>query len=166
MTASQLLPYAVPAAFVLLLLVAAIADIVKRRIPNWTVFGLMGLYAVALLIGQAPSVWWSGLSAAVIVLLVTYALYNFNILGAGDSKLCSAAALFSGLSHLAAFALFTVLAGGVMAVAVIAVNPRRAMRGMTASGRAEGKGRGIPYGVAIASGAIATQVLFGSLAVH
>lgn len=166
MTATQLLAYAVPAAFVLLLLAAAVADIAKRRIPNWTVFGLIGLYAAALIAGRAPSVWWSGLAAAAIVLLATYALYHFDIFGAGDSKLFSAAALFMGLPNLATFCLLSVLAGGVMAVGIIAMNPRRVMRGMTARGRAEGKGRGIPYGVAIATGAIATQVLNGSLAVH
>lgn len=166
MTPAQLLAYAVPGTFALLLIAAAVADIAKRRIPNWTVFGLIGLYGVALIAGLAPSVWWSGLAAAAIVLLVTYALYHFNIFGAGDSKLFSAAALFMGLPHLATFCLLAVLAGGVMAVGIIAVNPRRVMRGMTARGRADGKGRGIPYGVAIATGAIATQVLNGSLALH
>ena len=166
MSAVQLLTYAVPVGFVLLLLAAAIADIARRRIPNWTVFGLIGVYALALIAGHAPSVWWSGLAAAALVLLVTYGLYYFDVIGAGDSKLFSAAALFVGLAHLATFSLFTVLVGGLMALAVILVNPRRAMRGMTAAGRADGQSRGIPYGVAIAGGAIATQVLNGSLAIH
>jgi len=164
MTTPQLLTYAVAVGFVLLLLAAAIADIARRRVPNWTVFGLIAVYGLALVVGHAPSEWWSGLGAAVIVLLVTYGLYHFEVIGAGDSKLFSAAALFVGLPHLATFALLTVLVGGAMAAVVIVANPRRVMRGMTAAGRAEGKGRGVPYGVAIASGAIATQVLNGSLA--
>jgi prepilin peptidase CpaA len=165
MTMPQVLQWGVAGAFVALLLVAAGVDVAKRKIPNWTVIGLVLLFGAALLVKEAPAAWWSGLAAAAIVFVVTYILYHFNIFGAGDSKLFSAAALFIGLDHLAMFALLSVLAGGAMAVVVIAINPKRAMRGMTAAGRAEGKSRGIPYGVAIAAGAIATQALNGSLGI-
>jgi prepilin peptidase CpaA len=153
------LRWGVIGAFCALLLVAAVSDIIRRRIPNWVVLGLIGLYALALVFGVAPSGWLSGLGAAAIVLVVTYGLYHFGVIGAGDAKLFSAAALFLGLTNLASFALMTVLVGGLMAVGVLIVHPKRVMRGLTARGRAEGAGRGIPYGVAIAIGGIAARVV-------
>ena len=147
--------WAVVGGFCALLLIAAATDIVRRRIPNWTVLALVGLYVIAGVLGVAPSTWLSSLAAAAIVLVVTYALYHFGVFGAGDAKLFSAVALFMGLSNLASFALLTVLVGGLMALGVLVLHPKRAMRGLTAAGRAEGGGRGIPYGVAIALGGIA-----------
>lgn len=144
--------------FCALLLAAAVTDILRRRIPNGIVLGVIALYAVSLALGAAPSAWRSGLAAAAIALLITYALYHFGAFGAGDAKLFSAVALFMGLSNLASFALLTVLIGGLMAVAVIILNPKRALRGLTAAGRAEGAGRGIPYGVAIALGGVCAIV--------
>jgi len=158
-----MMKWAVTAVFVGVLLIAAVVDIAQRRIPNWTVIALIVTYVVAVLLRVSPSVWYCGLAAAAITFVVTYGLYHFGVIGAGDAKLMSAAALFAGLQGLGLFALVTVLVGGGMAVAVIMLNPRRAMRGLTAAGRAEGSGRGIPYGVAIASGAVISQAVSGGL---
>lgn len=163
MTPAEMVKWAVTAVFVGVLLVAAAVDVVQRRIPNWTVAALIMTYVLAVLLGVSPSVWYWGLSAAAITLVVTYGLYHFGMIGAGDAKLMSAAALFAGLHGLGLFALITVLVGGAMAVGVIMLNPRRAMRGLTAAGRAEASGRGIPYGVAIASGAVISQAVSGGL---
>lgn len=153
------LKWGVVGVFIALLLIGAVSDIIKRRIPNWVVIALIGLYVLALVLGVAPSSWLSGLGAAGVVLIVTYGLYLFGVIGAGDAKLFSAAALFVGLTNLATFALMTVLVGGLMAIGVLILHPKRVMRGMTAAGRAEGAGRGIPYGVAIALGAIAARMI-------
>jgi prepilin peptidase CpaA len=153
------LKWGLAAAFCALLLTAAVTDVVSRRIPNWIVAALILLYALALVLGVSPSSGLSGLGAAAIVLAVTYGLYHFGVFGAGDAKLFSAVALFMGLSYLASFALLTVTIGGLMALGVLILHPRRAMRGLTAAGRAEAAGRGIPYGVAIALGGIAAGAL-------
>jgi Flp pilus assembly protein protease CpaA len=53
-----------------------------------------------------------------------------------------------------------------MALVVLVVHPKRAMRSLTARGRAENPSRGIPYGVAIAAGALITGYLTGFAAPH
>jgi prepilin peptidase CpaA len=150
---------AVAAALGGLLLTAAVTDFRVRRIPNWTVIAIIVLFIPAIIFGALTPTVGSALAAAAIGFAVTFALYWFNIFGAGDAKLFSAAALFTGLAGLAQFALFTTLVGGLMAVGVLILRPRAVMRGMTKRGREEGKLRGIPYGVAIAAGAIITMAL-------
>jgi len=162
MTDPVLLKWCLAGAYCALLLTAAVTDILRRRIPNWIVVALIVLYLLAHVLGVAPTTWVSGLAAAAIVLAVTYGLFHFGVFGAGDAKLFSAVALFMGLANLTSFALVTVAIGGLMAVGVLILHPKRAMRGLTAAGRAEGGGRGIPYGVAIALGGIVT----GALSVH
>jgi prepilin peptidase CpaA len=155
--------YVIPAVFVVLLGAAALSDLFRRKIPNWTVLALVGLYVEAAFTGVAPTGPWSALGAAVIAFPVTYGLYHFGIMGAGDAKLFTAAALFAGLAYLLQFALITALLGGVLAIGYLALRPRRAMRGLTTAGRAEGAGLGVPYGVPIAFAAVAVALLNGFL---
>jgi prepilin peptidase CpaA len=153
----------IPAAFVVLLGAAALSDLFRRKIPNWAVLALVGLYVVAAFTGVAPTGPWLALGAAVIAFPITYGLYHFGIKGAGDAKLFTAAALFAGLTWLLQFALITALLGGVLAIGYLALRPRRAMRGLTTAGRAEGAGLGVPYGVPIAFAAVAVAMLSGFL---
>lgn len=155
----EILRWGVAALFAVALAVAAVSDVISRRIPNWTVLLLIATYGVALALGVAPSKWLSGLGAAAIVFAITYLLYHFNVFGAGDAKLFSAAALFAGLSHLATFVILTLVAGGLIAVGYLVLRPRRAFRAMTTRGRASGEKSGIPYGVAIAIGGVAMALL-------
>lgn len=156
---SEVAHWVVAGLFGMLLGVSALADIFSRRIPNWAVLGLIVTCAGAWIAGVGVTPWPSGLAAALLALGVSYGLYHFDWIGAGDAKLLAAAALFFGLSHLFQLALLTALAGGVIALGFMILRPRRALRGLTAQGRAEDAGRsGIPYGVAIAIGAAVTAL--------
>jgi len=157
--------YVAPALFVALLGAAALSDLFRRKIPNWTVLALVGLYVVAAFAHVAPTGPWSALFAALIAFPVTYGLYHFGIMGAGDAKLFTAAALFAGLTWLMQFAVITAMLGGLLAIGFLVVRPRRAFRGLTTAGRAEGAGSGVPYGVPIALAAAAVGVLNGFLSV-
>ena len=130
---------------------AAVSDIRLRKIPNRTVVFVVGLFVLWAIAGQGAGL-ISALEAAAIAFIVTTSLYAFKVLGAGDAKLFSAAALFAGLNHLALFALVTTLVGGAIAVASLARNPTRALVMFTLKGNGD-YGRGVPYGVAIAIGA-------------
>lgn len=152
----DLLRWGVLILFIALMVMAATADVLWRRIPNWAVVGVMLTAGAAWLIESAVTSWSSGLAAGVVTLLATYGLYHVGMVGAGDVKLFVAAALFVGLGHVLQMAAFTALAGGVLAIGVLVLHPRRVMRGLTARGRAENPTRGIPYGLAIAIGALAT----------
>lgn len=155
--------YVAPALFVVLLAAAALSDLVRRKIPNWTVLALVGLYVVVAMMDLAPTGPWSALGAALIAFPITYGLYHFGIMGAGDAKLFTAAALFAGLAWLMQFAIITALLGGVLAVGFLIVRPRRVMRGLTTAGRAEGASLGLPYGIPIALAAVGVTLLNGFL---
>jgi len=148
MPPADLARYAVSGAFCLVLAAAAASDLRSRRIPNWAILALLLLFATRIATGGGPPL-LSSLAAAGIALAVTGGLYLAKVIGAGDSKLFTAVALFLGLSDLGAFALVTTLAGGVIAVANLIFNRKKVLRGMTAAGRAEGR-HGLPYGLPIA----------------
>jgi prepilin peptidase CpaA len=149
------------AAASLVLAWAAVSDVQKRIIPNVSVLALLAVFLAwaVLVLGFSPLL-LSALAAAVIAFAVTFALYAFKVIGAGDSKLFAAAALFCGLGYLPLFAFATVMAGGLIAAVSIASRPRRAMVMLSMGGKGDW-GRGIPYGVAIAIGA--AVVLWGSI---
>jgi prepilin peptidase CpaA len=149
-----------------LLLVAAAYDFLQRRIPNWTVLGLLLVFVPAAAMGLTPTLWMSSLAAFALALVGSGALYLLGWIGAGDSKLFCAAALFAGLSNLLLLFVGTAIAGGIYAFAVLCIRPKDVLRGMTAAGRSDGKLRGIPYGVAIAAGALLTGYMTQFLQPH
>jgi prepilin peptidase CpaA len=133
---------------------AAISDVRARRIPNWTVLAIVGLFAPWALAGTVSWSLWA-LAAGVIALAASFGLYAIGVIGAGDSKLFAASALFVGLAHLGWLALGTALVGGAVALISILTRPTRALVMFKLRGKGD-FGRGIPYGVAIA---IAAAVL-------
>jgi prepilin peptidase CpaA len=153
----ELARWGVAGLYAVVLTVAAVSDIRSRRIPNWTVVALLALFVAWCFVGPAVQPLWA-LAAFGIALVGTLALYLLNVVGAGDSKLFAAAALFAGFKGLALLALATALIGGVIAIGMMLVNPKRVLRGLTAKGRGE-KQLGIPYGVPIALAAL--LVMFG-----
>ena len=90
------------------------------------------------------------LLAALISFVVSFALYNLKVLGAGESKLFAAAALFTGLARLPHLMVATGLVGGLIALVSLVTRPRRAMVMLSMRGKGD-FGDGIPYGVAISA---------------
>jgi prepilin peptidase CpaA len=146
--------YAVFAVLTGLLIWASVSDIKDRKIPNMCVLAVLALFVVAALVERGSNL-ITALEAGAIAFGVTFALYYFNILGAGDCKLFAAVALFVGMSGLLLFTLATVFAGGGIAVVSLATRPKRALVMFTLKGKGD-FGRGIPYGVAIAIGGVVT----------
>ena len=140
----------------ILLVIASVSDIRDRRIPNWTVLAIAALFVPWAFVGPRVSI-LSSLEAALIVLAASISLYAVRIIGAGDSKLLTVAALFVGFSQLPRFLLFVVLAGGVIAIISLVTRPTRAMVMLHMRGKGD-FGRGIPYGVAIAVGTLCIVV--------
>lgn len=149
---SEIVRYAVAALAAAVLAVAAVSDVRARRIPNWTVLTLLVLF-LPWVFADGGTELVSCLEAGGIALAVTIALYAFKIVGAGDSKLFTVCALYAGLGYLPYLALATSLAGGVIALVSFASRPTRAMVLLSMRGKGDW-GRGVPYGVAIATGAI------------
>ena len=159
MQAIEAARWAVAGALTLVLALAAASDIIKRKIPNWTVLAVIGLFAVWAVV-QGGAGLLSAAEAAGVAIVVSVALYAFGIVGAGDSKLFAATALFAGMSHLGHLALLTVLSGGVIALGMFAARPIRGLTMLQMKGKGDW-GRGVPYGVAIALGCVV--VVWGGL---
>ncbi len=152
-TAVEMAHWVVIALLSVILVIASISDIRDRRIPNWTVLAAVALFFPWIFVGGKVSILGS-LAGASIVFMVGLALYIFRVVGAGDSKLVTAASLFIGLGQLFPFLLLVALVGGVIAVMSLASRPMRALVMFQMRGKGD-FGRGIPYGVAIAIATIA-----------
>lgn len=138
-------------AYAALLLVAAGSDAWRRRIPNWSVLTMVGLFLVGAPFGWPVASWASCLGAMVLALAVGFPMFATKLVGAGDVKLLAAAALFTGLDHMPSLLVSTALAGG--ALGLMALTARAYATTLAAAGWPRLR-PGVPYGVAIAAGAL------------
>lgn len=103
-------------AFFGLLLAAAVSDVRTMTIPNSLSIALALLYpAYAYAVGAD---WIDGLIAGAIVFAVGFVFFALNWLGGGDVKLLAAISLWAGTPLLVPVLLVTVLAGGLLCLAV------------------------------------------------
>ena len=146
-------------AFPVLLIVAALKDVVSFTIPNWISAALLLAFPVAAL---AAGMGWGEASqhAAVggVALLVGMGLFALNWMGGGDAKLLSAAALWLGPAATPSFVMSTALVGGALALALIAARKAHTFVPVAPNtgwvqALLNPKGD-IPYGVAICIGAL------------
>jgi prepilin peptidase CpaA len=153
----------------MVLLVAVFFDLRERRIPNKvTASGLLlGLLLGAFLEGGFPG---TALWGALLALLVAFPLFALGGLGAGDVKLFAVVGSFVGAGQLLAVIMYGLLAGGILAfvniirrgafwatfwnmkelcihIATFGHRGRRA--GLDQAGA-----HSVPYGLAIAAGAV------------
>ena len=103
------------AALLGLLGVAVFTDLRARRIPNWlTVTGVLGgLTFASLEVGGFPG---AAVVGVLLALAVAFPLFAMGGLGAGDAKLLAAVAAFVGPAGLLSVALYGGVAGGVLAI--------------------------------------------------
>jgi Flp pilus assembly protein protease CpaA len=105
------------AGLVALLALAALIDLRERRIPNWLTGGVAALYPLYVLASPMPvASLGMALAVATAVFLFGLVLFARQLIGGGDVKLIAAVTLWTGLDHLALFALVTSLAGGGLAL--------------------------------------------------
>ena|SRR5579859_2769809 len=153
-------------AFVLIVLAAAASDLISYRIPNVLVLALIGAFVVWGGLHYKETAWLSHIGAALLCLVAGYAFYLLRQIGAGDVKFLTAVALWTGLNGLIALILFTSLSG-LFALPLILL-----ARALVAKAHAKNlwkpdwpvprllmKKQGVPYGVAIALGAIVTTLI-------
>jgi prepilin peptidase CpaA len=150
--------------FILILVAAAVSDVITYRIPNYLVLALTAVFFVVAGIHYAQTNWLSHIGAALGCLMVGFALNQFRQMGAGDVKLLGAVALWAGMSGMIALLLFMSISG-LLALPLIVF-----ARFLVAKAQAENrwkwpvprvltKRQGVPYGVAIALGGILTFLL-------
>jgi prepilin peptidase CpaA len=161
---SELIKIVVLGVFAALVIVAALKDLSSFTIPNWISVALALAFAPAALVAGV-SLGAVGLSFAVAfgVLVLAAGMFALGWIGGGDAKLMAASALWVGLRGLAPFALYTGLAGGALALLLVAMRSAW-VRPLAEAGPAWAKrlatpGEAAPYGVAIAIGALAAFAL-------
>lgn len=133
----------------LTLLAAGIEDVSRLRISNITCLAVLAEAILAIAIeGFSPNLWQNGV-ALLCVLVVGTAAFAARFLGGGDVKLLAALALWLDLKHLAWLIAAVFIAGGLVAVAYLSM--RLITTGVAGVRQ---KDRRIPYGIAIAAGAV------------
>ncbi len=144
------------AAFAGLLVYAACSDMARLIIPNWVSIALVAIYPIAALIAGAPLM---DIGLHILfglgVLAIGFVLFQFNVLGGGDAKLLAAASVWTGLAAIVPFVVWTAVAGGVLALALLTA--RQLMPAGTYPALVDHllkKQNGIPYGVAIMIGGL------------
>jgi prepilin peptidase CpaA len=147
--------------FPALAVVGALKDLTSYTIPNWISLALIAAFVPAALVSGAPLA-QIGLCLAVGFggLVLGMAMFAAGWIGGGDGKLFAACALWLGWPAFLPFMLYTGLAGGVLTLAILTLRSgwlAPAVAGGPAWLRKLGAhGGDLPYGVAIAVGALAS----------
>ncbi len=162
-----------------LLVIACVTDVRWRRIPNALVL-VLALTGFAFSVGMEP--WWPGVVRAFSGLALGFAIWIlFHIaggMGAGDVKLFAAAAAWLGPGGAWRAALVAALAGGVLSLVALMWQKRTregvervamslSMFSLAPLGKVspdKQRKSYLPYGVALACGALLTAWVPGILA--
>lgn len=137
---------------------AAANDLFTMKIPNRIPLAIFGSFVVVALLTRMPlDVFGTNLAIGFALLAVTFTLFAFNLLGGGDAKLIAAGSVWIGADHMIEYLAFITVYGGLLSLAILAYRrapatalplPGWALRLHTEKGP-------IPYGIAIAAGALA-----------
>jgi prepilin peptidase CpaA len=155
----QLLQAVLVLVFPALVIVGALRDVVSYTIPNWISLALIaGFPLAALALGLPLGVigLHAGLGAA--ALAAGIAMFALGWVGGGDAKLFAAAGLWLGWPAAVTFLLVTGLAGGALALGLLTLRSAW-LRPVVLMGpawftRLAEPGENVPYGLAIAVGAL------------
>lgn len=150
-------PQWLAALFALLLVAAAAEDAARLRISNWTCGPILAGALVAIAIAGPEIGLWQNVVVFGTLLALGTLLFAGGKMGGGDVKLLATAGLWFDMSGGFRMLIWVLLAGGVLALLILAA---RTFIGWSDRVRARVRvlapGSGIPYGVAIAAGALGT----------
>lgn len=157
---TPVLNFVISAVFPALVIVAALRDTTTMTIPNW----LCGLGAalfvpVIFASGLSPTAAGAALAVGFAALVLGIAMFAAGWIGGGDAKLFAVCGLWLGWNEVLPFLVWTAIAGGALAVGLLALRklviawPRQ---GPNWWNRLMTPGGDVPYGIAIALGALVT----------
>jgi len=146
--------------FPALVIVAALSDATSMTIPNWISAILAAAFVPAAL---AFGLGWGqigvSLGVGAAALVAGAAMFALRWIGGGDAKLFAAAMLWLGAAGAVPFLTWTALAGGALALGLLSARRLYAESGFSIGRpwieRLLAPAGDIPYGVAIAAGALA-----------
>ena len=135
-----------------LLLIAAAEDCYRLRISNITSIAVLAGAILAMALAGFSLALWENLVVFALILVVGTFLFGRGMLGGGDVKLLAALGLWFNLKGALSLIAAVFIAGGVLALVILTA------RSVSGTGKKRiavlNKGAGIPYGVAIAAGAL------------
>jgi len=144
--------------FPALMAFAAASDLFTMTISNRVSLALAaGFLALAVASGMAPSVILMHLAAGSAVLVGAFACFAFGWIGGGDAKVAAGAALWFGFAHLLNYLIYASLFGGVLTLLLLQFRQwplPYALAGQSWLLKLHAKESGIPYGIALAVGAL------------
>lgn len=140
------------AALAALLVAAALEDLIRLRISNiLCLLVALGAIAAAVIAGPTLGLWQNALVCALLLGIGTFA-FGRGWMGGGDVKMLAALGLWTDLGAAPALLAAIGIAGGLAALVSI-------LSRLVIPAEGSWKKRQIPYGVAIAIGAIALFLL-------
>ena len=144
--------------FPALMAFAAASDLFTMTIPNRVSLALAaGFLALAVLGGMEFHDILSHLGAGLTVLVIAFGCFAMGWVGGGDAKVAAAAALWFGFGHLLNYLLYASLFGGALTLLLLQFRqwplPWQ-LAGQPWLLKLHAKETGIPYGIALAIGAL------------
>jgi prepilin peptidase CpaA len=137
---------------------AAVSDLFTMTISNRVSLALAaGFLVLALVSGMGFYDILSHLGAGASVLTVAFACFAFGWIGGGDAKVAAAAALWFGFGHLMNYLVYASLFGGALTLLLLQFRQwplPYALAGQPWLLKLHAKESGIPYGIALAIGAL------------
>jgi prepilin peptidase CpaA len=137
---------------------AAAMDLLTMKIPNRiSVLMVLAFFPLALLAGLDVWAIADHVGAGVIMLVLGVLLFIPGWFGGGDAKLMAAIGLWIGADNLMAYMLYVALSGGLIAAAFFSARSvplPRVLLGEAWALRLHRHDTGIPYGLALAAGAL------------
>lgn len=155
---SQTAAFAALVFFAITMIFAALQDAATLTIRNRLVLIVAGGYAVfAPLAGFGLTDIGLALATGALVLMASFTLFAFGLIGGGDAKLMAATALWLGPQGTLTFLIYATLIGGVLAIAMLmfrAMPLPATLYGQAWVARLQAPKTGIPYALAMAPAAL------------
>ena len=144
--------------FPALMAFAAASDLFTMTISNRVSLALAaGFLVLALVSSMAPYDIMMHVAAGAAVLAVGFGCFAMGWVGGGDAKVAAAAALWFGFGHLLNYLLYASLFGGALTLLLLQFRQwplPYALAGQLWLLKLHAKDSGIPYGIALAIGAL------------
>jgi prepilin peptidase CpaA len=144
--------------FPALMAFAAASDLVSMTISNRVSLALVaGFFTLAALGGMGLHDIFSHVGAGATVLAVGFACFAMGWVGGGDAKVAASAALWFGFGHLLDYLLLASLFGGALTLLLLQFRQWPLPYPFARQGwllKLHAKETGIPYGIALAIGAL------------
>jgi prepilin peptidase CpaA len=144
--------------FPALMAFAAASDLLTMTIPNRVSLALLaGFVVLAPMTGMGIQDMVSHAGAGALVLVAAFGMFAMGWVGGGDAKVAAAAGLWFGFEHLLEYLVFASLFGGGLTVLLLQLRQWPLPYPLASQvwlARLHDKQTGIPYGIALALGAL------------